>query len=213
MAQLLDLSTETLTQALGSLRPQVHSQIVYTERQKTIIQTCFLATTGNHFSAALSRTQAFLIFLLFLADSGGSEQASNTNSLTVETVDEDGNIHVEYGETYDTILQELRDHPNLQDIYTNRRMLVTFCDAVSLALKRRGVLTTYGAKNGIPATYLQYAFPGAEYCRNIPSQARTALSNAKQLALGRLTESGYSTTSSVANEEHRTRTAHRKIEF
>jgi len=164
------------------------SENFLTSRENTKVKLLFMEATASHFDAEASKRRAWIQYILFLADSGFSEVASNPSALTVTTRDDQGVVHYEYGESYDTITADILHA--LGHRYTHRRFANTNCELVRIILKKRGTLTNYGFKNHIPAEFLEFAFPGAEFCHGISDKARTALSFAKNYALRRVAEDG-----------------------
>lgn len=172
-------SAGDFTKSLQTLELNPQSEIVWDRTRKEEVWKIFVKCTGKHFAATTTKTRAFVTFLLFLADHGGSEEAASRDPLTVIVRSDTGDRVKEVGESYNTIISDLRE----LRYYTNHRMLASFCEVVSEALNAAKRLTVWGSKRSIPRKYCAYSYPGAEHNPNISDEASAALSFAKALAL------------------------------
>lgn len=184
--QMTGLTLSEVKAAATNLVLETQSEAFFTDRQKREVLECFSLNCGNALDQEETQIQAFSNFLSFIADNGGSQSASSDALMEVKTRNiTDGTITTTIGETFNTILEELG---KLGPWYTNRRLLNTFCNEVSLLLNARPGMTVWGIKNYMPLEFKKFAFPGGEHCRDVTDGARKALLAAKNFALLRASE-------------------------
>lgn len=147
----------------------------YTPLEMQQVYNAFCANVGSQISTDQARKKAFAMFLLFLADAGGSSVANSSSRITVTV---NGSQLV--GNSFTQIHSALK---RLGSFFTAQRCLWSWADLVSRILDARPQMSQWGIKNGIPDAYKKYAFPHGDTVTNCPADARAAVSAARMIAL------------------------------
>lgn len=120
--------------------------------------------------------QGWAVFLLALADNGGSEKLESRMRIIVYGRN---NTKVLGGLVHAVLSDMKREVPEI----TGLRLLNSFADEVSSLLKLRGKMTDWGRKHGLDNSILEFSFPGALFCSNINPKAQEAIALAAATTL------------------------------
>jgi hypothetical protein len=184
MAFTLLTPTELSTSLVdaGGVTLSRDSDAIFSASQKTLLIARF-ARTVTQLASNTNKSRAFGMFLLFLADNGGSQDAASSHYLIITATDAAGAVTEDNSAvTYTDIIDDLSHFT----WYTNRRCLNSYPEHVTRMLMHRGSITNWGRNNYMPARFLEYSYPGAEFHPDVSDAALKALSAAKHFALTRL---------------------------